>query len=109
MENRENFEIGAAIIAAVNLMEKVNEELEVEFLSGMKRTEPSEYSPFGQLGVSTKMTLLGIEKNVFLGNQLCEDMLTPMGHLVAEEFVMMLFIDSIKDKYKDELTSIIKE
>ena len=88
-----NEEISPIILAAVGLMKKVNEGLEVEFLSGMKRTEPSEFYPIGQLGVSTKMTLLGIEKNVFLGCQMCEDMLNPLGPKLAESLVMEVFRD----------------
>jgi hypothetical protein len=94
--SEENFEISAVITAAVDLMKRVNEGLEVEFLSGMKRTEPSEHYPIGQLGVSTKMTLLGLEENVFLGYQHCEDMLNPFGHLLAVELVMEVFRDKLK-------------
>ena len=91
-----NKQISPVIIAAVDLMKRVNDGLEVEFLSEMKRTEPSEHYPIGQLGVSTKMTLLGLEKNVFLGCQHCEDMLNPIGHLLAEDLVMSVFSDELK-------------
>jgi hypothetical protein len=91
-----NKEISPIIIAAVDLMKQVNEGLEVEFLSDMKRGEPSEHYPIGQLGVSTKMTLLGLEENVFLGCQHCEDMLNPIGHLLAEDLVMTVFRDKLK-------------
>ena len=69
-------------------MKRVNEGLEIEITGEMTRTEPSEHYPIGQLGVSIKMTLLGLEERVFLGCQLCEDMFGPHGHLVAEEIVM---------------------
>ena len=91
-----NKEISPIIIAAVDLMKQVNEGLEVEFIGEMKRTEPSEYYPIGQLGISTKMTLLGLEENVFLGCQHCEDMLNPIGHLLAEDLVMTVFRDKLK-------------
>jgi hypothetical protein len=94
-----NEETSPVILAAVDLMKKVNEGLEVEFLSGMKRTEPSEFYPIGQLGMSTKMTFFGIEKNVFLGCQLCEDMLNPIGHLVAEDFIMGIFKEDFMKKF----------
>jgi hypothetical protein len=91
-----NKEISPIIISAVDLMKQVNEGLEVEFLSDMKREEPSEHYPIGQLGVSTKMTLLGLEENVFLECQHCEDMLNPIGHLLAEDLVMTVFRDQLK-------------
>jgi hypothetical protein len=91
-----NKKISPIIISAVDLMKQVNEGLEVEFLSDMKRGEPSEHYPIGQLGVSIKMTLLGLEENVFLGCQHCEDMLNPIGHLLAEDLVMTVFRDQLK-------------
>jgi hypothetical protein len=100
-----NKEISPVIIAAVDLMKRVNEGLEIELLSEMERTEPSEHYPIGQLGVSTKMTLLGLEKTVFLGYQHCEDMLNPIGHLLAEELVMMTFKDQIKDLYESYINN----
>ena len=93
-------DISPIIIAAVDLMKKVNEGLEVEFIGEMKRTEPSEYYPIGQLGISTKMTLLGLEENVFLGCQQCEDMLTPLGPILAEELIMIVFNDKLKVLFK---------
>ena len=93
-------EISPIIIAAVDLMKRVNDGLEVEFIGEMTRTEPSEHYPIGQLGVTTKMTMLGLEENVFLGCQLCEDMLTPYGHLVAVDIVMETFKDGINELYK---------
>ena len=62
----------------------------------MKRGTPSSHYPNGQLGVSTKMTLFGLEESFFLGHQICEDMLNPMGHFIAEEVVMMAFKDKLK-------------
>ena len=56
-----NKEISPIIIAAVDLMKQVNEGLEVEFIGEMKRTETSEYYPIGQLGISKKMSLMGLE------------------------------------------------
>ena len=100
-----NTEISPVIITAVDLMKRVNDGLEVEFIGEMKRTEPSEHYPIGQLGVSTKMTLLGLEENVFLGYQHCEDMLNPMGHLLAGELVMTVFSDKLKtlfEQYKEK-------
>ena len=95
-----NKEISPVIIVAVDLMKRVNDGLEVEFIGEMTRTEPSEHYPIGQLGVSTKMTLLGLEENVFLGYQLCEDMLNPYGHLIAVDMVTTTFADKLKELYE---------
>ena len=91
-----NNEISPIITAGIDLMKKVNEGLEIEIIGEMARTEPSEHYPIGQLGVSTKMTLLGLEERVFLSCQLCEDMFGPYGHLVAQEIVMETFRDKLK-------------
>lgn len=95
-----NNEISPVIIAAVESMKRINYGLEVEFIGEMTRTEPSEHYPIGQLGVSTKMTMLGLEENFFLSCQLCEDILTPYGHLVATDIVMTIFKDKLKELYK---------
>ena len=94
-------EISPIIIAAVDLMKKVTEGLEVEIIGEMKRSEPSEHYPIGQLGVSTKMILLGMEKNVFLGCHHCEDMLNPIGHILAAELVMTVFRDDLWNYYNN--------
>jgi hypothetical protein len=65
----------------------------------MKRSEPNEYYKLGQLGVSTKMSFFGIEKNVFLTLQLCEDMDSPIGHLLAEDCIMTIFEDDFMKMY----------
>ena len=48
----------------------------------------------------------GMEEKVFLGCQHCEDMINPMGHLIAEEMVMMIFKKQMKliieNQNKDE-------
>ena len=97
----ENKEISPVIIAAVDLMKKVNEGLEVEFLGGMRRaaTGKDENGLISLLGVSTRMTYLEIEKQVFLEYQYCEDMLNPLGHLLAEEMIMMIFKEDILKKF----------
>jgi hypothetical protein len=88
-----NKKISPIIIAAVDLMKQVNDGLEVEFIGEMMRTEPYEHYPIGKLGIPIKMTWLGLEENVFLECELCEAMLTPFGHLVAEALVMETFIN----------------
>lgn len=97
----ENNEISPVIIAAVDIMKKVNEGLEVEFLSGTRRaaTGKDENGLLSPLGVSTKMTYFEIEKQVFLEYQHCEDMLNPLGHLLAEEMIMMIFREDIVKKF----------
>ena len=97
----ENNEISPVIIAAVDLMKKVNEGLEVEYLGGMRRAAigKDENGLLSLLGVSTKMTYLEIEKQVFLSCQFCEDMLNPLGHLVAEDYIMGIFKEDIVKKF----------
>ena len=78
-------------------MTQVNEGLEIEVVGEMERTEPSEHYPIGQLGVSTIFRMLGMEEKVFLGCQLCEDMISSMSkNLIAEEMVMLMFKEQMK-------------
>lgn len=97
----ENNEISPVIIAAVDIMKRVNEGLEVEFLGGMRRAAigKNENGLLSPLGVSTRMTYFEIEKQVFLGYQHCEDMLNPVGHLLAEEMIMNIFREDIVKKF----------
>jgi hypothetical protein len=101
--NKEEMEISPVIISAVDLMKKVNEGLEVEYLSGMRRATigKDKNGILAPLGVSTKMTFFGIEKHVFLGYQHCEDMLNPIGSILAEELIMEIFKDDFLAKYQD--------
>jgi hypothetical protein len=97
----ENNKISPVIISAVDLMKKVNEGLEVEFLGGMRRAAigKNEKGLISPLGISTRMTYLEIEKQVFLEYQHCEDMLNPLGHMLAEEMIMMTFKEDIIKKF----------
>jgi hypothetical protein len=99
----ENNEISPVIIAAVDLMKKVNEGLEVEYIGVMRRDAigKNENGLLSTIGVSTRMTFFGIEKQVFLGCQMCEDMLNPIGHLVADDYIMGIFKDDFVNKFKD--------
>jgi hypothetical protein len=101
--SKEEMEISPVIIAAVDLMKKVNEGLEVEYLSGMRRAAigKDENGLLSPLGVSTKMSFFGIEKRVFLGYQHCEDMLNPIGSILAEELIMEIFKDDFMAKYQE--------
>lgn len=89
-------EISPIIKEGIRIMTQVNKGLEIEVVGEMKRTEKSEHYPIGQLGVSTIFRMYGMEEKVFLGCQLCEDMINPMGHLIAEEVVMMTFKEQMK-------------
>ena len=99
-------EISPIIKEGIRIMTQVNDGLEIEVVGKMKRTEKSEHYPIGQLGVSTIFRMYGMEEKVFLGCQLCEDMINPMGHLIAEELVMMTFrgqyVTMIENQNKDE-------
>jgi hypothetical protein len=101
-------EISSIIKAGIRIMTQVNEGLEIEVVGKMERTEPSEHYPIGQLGVSTIFRMWGMEEKVFLSCQLCEDMINPMGHLIAEDIVMETFLQQqltklmIENQNKDE-------
>jgi hypothetical protein len=94
-----NKEISPVILSSIELMKKINNGLEIEILGEMIRSESNEYHPLGQLGVNTKMSFFGIEKNLFLTHQLCEDMHNPLGHLVAEDYIMGIFKDDFMKMY----------
>jgi len=89
-------EISPIIKEGIRIMTQVNKGLEIEVVGEMKRTEKSEHYPIGQLGVSTIFRMWGMEEKVFLGYQLCEDMINPMGHLIVKEVVMMIFKEQMK-------------
>jgi len=89
-------EISPIIKEGIRIMVQVNEGLEIEVVGEMKRTEKSEHYPIGHLGVLTIFRMYGMEEKVFLGCQLCEDMINPRGHLIAEEMVMMTFREQMK-------------
>ena len=98
--------ISEIVLAAVKVIEKAVPGVKVEILE-TKRNEPTVKHPFGQLGaVATFSWEIGEERvekvKTFLTCQLCEDMLTPIGHLVAEEIVYMLYKE-IFWKMEDEL------
>ena len=99
-------EISPIIKTGIRIMTQVNEGLEIEVVGEMERTEPSEHYPIGQLGVSTIFRIWGMEEKVFLCFQHCEDMMNPMGHLIAEDMFMMIFKKQIKsimeNQNKDE-------
>ncbi len=94
-----NKDISDVILSSIELMKKINNGLEIEILGEMIRSESNEYHPLGQLGVNTKMSFFGIEKNLFLTHQLCENMHNPLGHLVAEDYIMGIFKDDFMKMY----------
>ena len=100
--------ISGVIHVAINIIEKTVEGVKVEVLSQeMRRLDPTEHFPHGQLGVDVMFSWEIGEENVqkvktFLPYQLCEDMLNPLGNLIAEEIVFTLYKD-IFQKMQDEL------
>jgi len=95
-------EISPIIKEGIRIMTEANEGLEIEVVGEMKRTEKSEHYPIGQLGVSTVFRMWGMEERVFLSCQLCEDMIMSMGHLIAEEMVMMIFKEQMKQLVENQ-------
>jgi hypothetical protein len=100
--------ISGVIHAAIQVIEKTVEGVKVKILSQeMTRLEPTEHYPLGQLGVEVEFSWEIGEENVqkvktFLPYQLCEDMLNPLGNLIAEEIVFTLYRD-IFEKMEKEL------
>jgi len=90
-------EISPIIKEGIRIMTEANEGLEIEVVGEMKRTEKSKYYPIGQLGVSTVFRMWGMEEEVFLSCQQCEDMIITMSRrMVAEEMVGMIFREQMK-------------
>ena len=100
--------ISPIVIAAAKVIEKSVPGVKVVMLGPpMKRSEPSAERPFWRLGADVEISWeIGGERvekvKTFLSCQLCEDMLTPLGHLVAEEIIFMLY-RPIFERMKDEL------
>ena len=96
-------EISPIIKEGIRIMTEANEGLEIEVVGEMKRTEKSEHYPIGQLGVSTVFRRWGMEEKVFLGFQLCEDMIFGMkGQLIAEDIAMMTFREQMKQLVENQ-------
>jgi hypothetical protein len=99
--------ISGVIHAAIQVIEKTVEGVKVKILSQeMTRLEPTEHYPLGQLGVEVEFSWEIGEENVqkvktFLPYQLCEDMLNPLGNLIAEEIVFTLYKDIFKKMEKE--------
>jgi hypothetical protein len=99
--------ISKVIHAGISIIEKTVEGVKVKVLSQeMRRSEPSEHCPLGQLGAEVEFSWEIGEENVqkvktFLTCQLCEDMMNPLGNLVAEEIVFALYRDIFKKMEKE--------
>lgn len=94
----ENYQISPVIRSGIKIIQNTIEGVTVKILDEeMSRTEPTEFLPLGALGVNAEIVWdqIGIN-NVFLTCQLCEDMHTPYGDLVAEEFIFSLFEKDIR-------------
>lgn len=98
-----NGDISPVITQSIKNMEIWIEGLKITVNGGMVRTEPNEFYTLGQLGVHTTVELEHIgKKNVFLPYQIFEDMLTPYGHLIAQDVVYPLFkeeFQALKEKF----------
>lgn len=103
-EVKMNDEMSLVIGAAVHVMEKTVHGLKVTVLDKkMSRSEPTTTLPLGMLGIRMEFDWEYVgKKNVFIGYEMCEDMLTPIGELVAEEIVYKLFFDELQ-KIKGKL------
>ena len=90
--------ISLVIRSGIKIIENTIEGVTVKILDEeMSRTEPTEFLPIGALGVNVRIDWEEFgSKDVFITCQLCEDMHTPYGDLVAEEFIFSLLEKDIR-------------
>jgi len=95
MENRK---ISPVIRSGIKIIQNTIEGVTVNILDDeMSRTEPTEFLPHGALGVNTEIKWEGIgTKNIFISCQLCEDMHSPYGDKIAEEFIFPMFREEME-------------
>jgi hypothetical protein len=94
----ENQKISLVIRSGIKIIQNTIEGVTINILDDeMSRSQPTEFLPLGALGVNTEIIWdqVGVN-NVFLTAQLCEDMHTPYGDQIAEEFIFSLFEKDIR-------------
>jgi hypothetical protein len=94
----ENQKISLVIRSGIKIIQNTIEGVTINILDDeMSRSQPTEFLPLGALGVNTEIVWDQIgTNNVFLTAQLCEDMHSPYGDLIAEEFIFSLFEKDIR-------------
>ena len=99
----ENYQISPVIRSGIKIIQNTIEGVTVNILDDeMSRSQPTEFLPLGALGVNIEINWeeLG-SKKVFLTFQLCEDMHTPYGDKIAEDFIFPMFREEM-EKFTNE-------
>jgi hypothetical protein len=99
----ENQKISPVIRSGIKIIQNTIEGITVKILDEeMSRTEPTEFLPLGALGVNAQVNWEDIgTKNIFLTADICEQMHSPYGDKIAEEFIFPMFRDEM-EKLKKE-------
>ena len=97
-------DISPVFNAAFSIIEKSVEGTTIKIIDEkMRRSSPSEHYPLGQWGLTIEITLEDIgTKKLFILYQLCEDIICPIGHLIAQDVVYPLFkdeFDILREKF----------
>jgi hypothetical protein len=95
----ENTKISPVIRSGIKIIQNTIEGVTVNILDDeMSRSEPTEFLPLGALGVNTEIVWDQIgNAKVFLTSKLCEDMHSPYGDKIAEEFIFSLFVHKLEE------------
>lgn len=94
----ENPKISPVIRSGIKIIENTIEGITVKILDEeMSRSEPTEFLPLGALGVNAQVNWEDIgTKNIFLTADLCEQMHSPYGDKIAEEFIFPMFREEME-------------
>lgn len=94
----ENPKISPVIRSGIKIIENTIEGITVKILDEeMSRSEPTEFLPLGALGVNAQVNWEDIgTRNIFLTADLCEQMHSPYGDKIAEEFIFPMFREEME-------------
>jgi hypothetical protein len=98
MKEMENTKISLVIRSGIKIIQNTIEGVTIKILDEeMSRSEPTEFLPLGALGVNVRIDWeeLG-SKDFFLTAQLCEDMHSPYGDKIAEDFIFPMFREEME-------------
>lgn len=94
----EKIETSPIVEAALKVMEKSEKGLEVKIVGGIKRSNPGPFYPLGQLQVPLHFKWMDMEEEASLSVQMCEDMLSPHGSLIAQDIIHKIFYSKLTQK-----------
>ncbi len=94
----ENPKISPVIRSGIKIIQNTIEGVTVKILDDeMSRSQPTEFLPLGALGVNVNIIWEEIgEHAIFLTAQLCEDMHSPYGDKIAEDFILPMFREDME-------------